>query len=142
MESATRPTTGADGPYWQAMAAGRLELPRCEDCGRWHWPAVFRCGSCGSWSQAWHSLAMQGQVFSYARSWHPFAGAEGIAVPYVSLVVELPQAGGRRVLGLLRGDERDLAIGAEVKGIAASTLVGETPIPAMHWFLNNAERGA
>lgn len=142
MEIATRPTTGADGPYWQALAAGRLQLPQCEGCGRWHWPAVFRCGHCGSWSQQWKPLAMQGRIFSYARSWHRFAGAEGIAVPYVSMVVELPQAGCRRVLGLLRGDESGLAIGAAVHGTAATTEVGELKIPAMHWFLDGAEQRA
>lgn len=139
MESAMRPTTGADAPYWQALAAGRLELPQCAGCGHWHWPAVFRCGDCGSWDQAWHELAMQGRIFSHARSWHAFAGAEGIAVPYVSLVVELPQAGNRRVLGLLRGDESALAIGAAVRGVAASTRVGDLQIPAMHWYLGDAE---
>src|SRR3546814_18801313 len=39
-----RHTVGADGPYWQALAEGRLELPRCEGCNRWHRPEEPRVG--------------------------------------------------------------------------------------------------
>ncbi|GAB4664164.1 hypothetical protein MOKP76_14210 [Mycobacterium avium subsp. hominissuis] len=37
-------------------------------------------------------------------------------VPYVNVLVELPDAGGRRLLGLLVGNDDGLAIGAEVVG--------------------------
>lgn len=144
-EVASRFTTGADAPYWNALAAGQLQLPRCTHCGLWHWPAVFRCGECGSWEHQWQSLPMRGRVFSYARNWHPFAGTEGIGVPYVSLIVELPQAGGRRVLGLYKGDEQGLKIGASVRGEPAVTIMGDDRIPAMHWVLDmkgDAEAGA
>jgi hypothetical protein len=38
-------------------------------------------------------------------------------VPYVNVLVELPHAGNRRLLGLLVGDDAGLAIGAEVVGV-------------------------
>lgn len=141
MQVANRVTTGADAPYWSALASGQLQLPKCTQCGRWHWPAVFRCGECGGWEHQWHQVPMRGVVFSYARNWHPFAGTEGIGVPYVSVVVELPQAGGRRVLGLFKGDERGLRIGAKLRGEPAITMMGDDRIPAMHWFID-AEAGA
>src|SRR3546814_14683370 len=96
-----RHTVGADGPYWQALAEGRLELPRCAGCNRWHWPAVFRCGECGSWAHRWHTVATAGTIFSWTRTCHPFDGSAGIGVPSISLLVQLPPAGGRQLLGLL-----------------------------------------
>lgn len=133
--TAIRHTTGADGPYWQALAEGRLELPRCEGCGRWHWPAVFRCGECGSWDHAWHAVEPEGTVFSWTRTWHAFDGSAGIGVPFVSLIVELPQAGGRRLLGLLEGDAARLRIGAKVRGRIDATEIWGDRIPSLRWTI-------
>lgn len=135
MDAASKHASGADGPYWNALAEGRLELPRCAGCGRWHWPAVFRCGACGEWNARWEAVEMRGRVFSWTRSWHAFAGAEALGVPYVSVIVELPQADGRRVLGVLEGKAETLAIGAEVRGIASVTPFGEGSIPSIRWRL-------
>jgi uncharacterized OB-fold protein len=131
--AADRHATGADGPYWNALAQGRLELPRCTQCGRWHWPAVHRCGDCGAWDPEWRAVELRGRIFSWTRTWHPFSGSEGIGVPYVSLIVELPHAGGRRLIGLLSGDDAGLAIGAPVQGEVAETAVGEVRIPSLRW---------
>ncbi|MGQ0697066.1 MAG: Zn-ribbon domain-containing OB-fold protein [Panacagrimonas sp.] len=131
----SRHANGADGPYWTALAAGRLELPRCTGCGLWHWPAVWRCGACGCWDQAWHLVEMTGTVFSWTRTWHAFGGAEGIGVPYVSVIVELPQVGGLRVLGILAGDESELRIGANLAGEASYTQIDEDRIPSLLWRL-------
>jgi len=134
--NAVRHTVGADGPYWQALAAGQLKLPRCNGCGHWHWPAVFRCGECGSWDQQWHDVEPRGTVFSWTRTWHPFDGSEKIGVPYVSLIVELPQCGGRRLLGLLEGDATGLAIGAPVVARVSETEVWGDRIPSLRWTLS------
>lgn len=133
MDAAARHATGAEGPYWNGLAEGRLVLPRCKGCGQWHWPAVFRCGACGSWDHAWHEIVMTGRIFSWTRTWHAFGGAEGLGVPYVSLIVELPQASGLRVLGVLSGDDAGLAIGASVAGETAATTVGDRQIPSLRW---------
>ena len=37
---------GAEGRYFDALIEGRLELPRCEGCGLWHWPAVLPREEC------------------------------------------------------------------------------------------------
>lgn len=135
MDAALMHATGADGPYWYALAEGRLELPRCTGCGRWHWPAVFRCGQCGSWESKWEPVEMRGRVFSWTRSWHAFGGSEGLGVPYVSLIVVLPQAGNRRVLGVLTGDDAALVIGATVIGEVSATPFEGQSIPALRWRL-------
>ena len=49
---------GADAPYWNGLAEGRLLLPRCGGCETWLWPAVSRCGACGCEDIAWIERAM------------------------------------------------------------------------------------
>ena len=78
---------------------------------------------------------MRGYIFSWTRSWHAFGGSEGLGVPYVSLIVELPQAGNRRVLGVLAGDESGLAIGAKVIGAAGATPFEGRSIPSLRWTI-------
>ncbi len=123
---------GADGPYWLALSEGCLRLPRCTSCREWHWPAVSRCGNCGSWEQEWHDVPLTGKIFTWTRCWHAFLGAEGFHTPFVTVVVELPQAGNLRVLGVFDGDG-DPQIGTKVAGSVRGTPVSEGEIPALHW---------
>jgi len=105
---------GADGEYWAALAQGQLKMQRCDGCSRWNWPAVWRCGECGSWAHSWHALAPRGRIFSWTRTWHDFGAPPGLAIPYVSVVVELDDAGGTRLLGTLDTTAGEPAIGLPV----------------------------
>jgi uncharacterized protein len=129
------PVHGADGPYWTALAEGRLLLPRCTLCRRWHWPAVFRCGACGTWEPKWEPAEMRGAIYAWTRTWHAFGGTEGLEVPFVSVLVNLPRAGDVRLLGLLEGDATALSIGAAVQGRVVSATIGGRTMPALRWTL-------
>ena len=131
---------GADGRYWSALAEGGLEMPRCAGCGRWHWPAVWRCGACGSWEQEWRGVPMEGDVFSWTRTWHRFGGAEGLDLPFVTVVVSLPEAGGLRLTGVLEGDTETVAIGARVRGVVSETVFDRAAIPTIRWRLAGADQ--
>ena len=124
---------GADEPYWSALRAGRLELPQCSGCGRWRWPAVWRCGDCGSWDHKWRAVPMAGAIYSWTRTWHAFAGAEELGRPFVSVVVQLSAAGGIRLLGLLEGDEGEIDIGDTVQGVSGETRFHGLGIPMIRW---------
>ena len=132
--SATGPV-GAEGRYWDALLEGRLELPRCTGCGRWHWPAVWRCGSCGSWDHIWTQQPLEGEVFTYTRTHHPFGGTEAFAKPFSTLIVTLRSVP-VRLVGVLEGDEAGLKIGAPVTGTIARTAFGDAQIPALRWSLS------
>lgn len=129
---AARAVTGADQGYWQALAEGRLDLPRCAGCGRWHWPAVWRCGECGSWEHAWVPVPLTGEIFTWTRTWHPFGGLEEIGVPFVTAVVALDDAPPLRMVGIY-DDGGEIAIGLRVEGRVGQTPFGGQSVPALRW---------
>lgn len=125
---------GAEGRYWDALAEGRLELPRCKGCGKWHWPAVWRCGECGAWEHEWFEQKMAGTIFTWTRTHHRFGGTEGIKLPYVTALVELADVP-IRLQGLIEGDEQNLKIGAQVTGRVDYTDFGAARIPSLRWTI-------
>lgn len=109
---------GADAGYWAGLEEGEFRMPRCPDCGTWRWPAHYRCAACGGWEQEWVAVEPTGTVYSWTRTWYAFdrTKAREPDVPYVVVLAEIPHAGNARVLGVLRGDEEKLRIGAPVTG--------------------------
>jgi uncharacterized OB-fold protein len=129
-------TSGADQTYWAALQEGHVQLPRCKGCNQWHWPAVWRCGDCGSWEHEWVDVRLEGSVYSWTRTAHPFAGTEAFTVPFVSVVVALDDAAGARLLGTIEGADADVRIGARVSGRIGEISAGGNSIPALFWSLN------
>jgi uncharacterized OB-fold protein len=108
----------ADDRYWESLEEGTFRLSRCAGCREWMWPAHWRCGECGSWEVTWEDVEPVGSVYSWTRTWYAFDRIAERAddVPYVVVLVELPHAGGARILGVLKGDDTALRIGAPVTG--------------------------
>lgn len=134
LDDAALRTGPADAPYWHALSQGQLIMQKCQGCDRWTWPAVSRCGECGTWEPEWQEIALEGKLFSWTRTWHPFGGTEGIGTPFVTVLASLPHAGGKRLLGLYEGDESMLALDLPLKGRIATTRFGEQDIPAIRWL--------
>jgi len=124
---------GADSPYWEGLAQGRLLLPRCAGCSRWLWPAVSRCGHCGSEDIVWVERAMAGTVFSWTRTWHRFALTEDIDLPYVSAVITVDDCGIRLLGRIDDPGQVDPVIGESVQGRIGKTHVAGRDIPTIIW---------
>lgn len=124
-------TCPADIPYWAALAEGRLKVQCCQSCGTWAWPPVSRCGTCGNWEPDWRETPLTGRLYSWIRTCQPFGGSEEI--PFVSLLVELPAAGGKRLMALYEGDESKLAIGMALTGRIDHVDVGGRQVPVTRW---------
>ncbi|MFC9556162.1 Zn-ribbon domain-containing OB-fold protein [Rhodococcus sp. NPDC056960] len=108
---------GLDQPYWDGLTRGELRLQRCGTCKTWIWGPQWVCGSCHTLDPNWESVTPAGTVYSWSRSWYPFITELADRVPYVTVLVELPEAGNRRVLGILTGDDTDaIRIGDPVVG--------------------------
>lgn len=96
---------GIDTPYWDGLLAGELRLQRCAECRTWIWGPQWLCPHCHTFDPGWESVEPVGTVYSWSRSCYPFISELPVVTPYVTVLVELPQAGDRRVLGILSEPE-------------------------------------
>ncbi|WP_028933819.1 Zn-ribbon domain-containing OB-fold protein [Pseudonocardia spinosispora] len=108
---------GLDTPHWDGLRAGELRIQRCTACGEWIWAPRPMCPVCHSFELGWPAVAPRGEIYSWTRTWQPFAPQLSGHLPFVVVVVELAEAGGRRLVGVLRdGESAALRVGQPVKG--------------------------
>ncbi len=109
---------GLDAEYWAGTRAHEIRVRRCGACGTFRWAPEWICHVCHSFDIEWSAVEPTGVLFSFQRVWHPVTPALATAVPYVNLLVELPQAGGIRMLGNYAGDPLDaLEIGTPMTAV-------------------------
>ena len=102
-------------PFWDGAKAGKLMLPRCQDCNRVHWYPRHICPHCHSTNLDWIEASGRGTLHTYAVQ---YMGAGGWAqeVPFVSAYIDLQE--GDRMLTVLRGVDpnkpEDIRIGSPV----------------------------
>ncbi|MBW0101861.1 Zn-ribbon domain-containing OB-fold protein [Pseudonocardia sp. KRD291] len=125
-----------DSPYWDGLGAGELRIQRCQRCERWSWPADWRCPACGGYEFRWERVEPVGRVYSWIRSHLPFVAAYADLVPYVNVLVELPQAGNARIMGLLTGDEDGIRIGAPLTGEFRPASPRTADLPVLTWSID------
>lgn len=125
---------GIDREYWEGLKVDELRLQYCDSCQKWIWGPRWMCGSCHSFDLTWKPVSANGRVYSWARTWHAFIPELAEEIPYITVLVELPEAGGRRVLGLLaEGPDTTVAIGDEVTGVVQHP--GDSAWPVLRWQL-------
>ncbi len=127
---------GLSAPYWQGLREGLLRVQRCAACGTWQFGPEWICHHCHAFDPAWVDVEARGLVHSWERVWHPSHPALKDRGPYLVVLVELPQAGGVRMLGNLLGDPlQDVGIGAEVRGVYEPHDDAEPPYTLLQWTL-------
>jgi uncharacterized OB-fold protein len=107
---------GLERPYWEGTRARELRVQRCTDCGTWRFGPEWICYACRSFATTWITVEPLGLVYSWERVWHPVHRALDAATPYVVVLVELPHAGGIRMVGNLVGGGEP-RIGARVRAV-------------------------
>lgn len=130
----------ADEPFWNYLAAGEFRLLQCDACGKWIWPAHWRCGRCGSWDMRWQPVEPRGTVFSWTRTWLAFERVRERAedVPYVVILGEVPAAGNVRVFGVLDGDNTaTVRIGRTIDGVILPPSPKTKGYPSLVWRLGD-----
>jgi uncharacterized protein len=126
---------GLDKPHWEALRSGRLELQRCKDCAGWTWSPRPICPECHSFNIGWEQVDPTGTIYSWTRTWQPFTPESTGHLPYVVVLVELPAADGRRVMGVLaHADGVTPRIGAAVRGVIEASPDAEH-WPIVRWHL-------
>lgn len=130
-----------DAPYWEATRRHELVIQRCEACGTPQWEPEWICRSCQSSRLTWTAVSGRGRIYSSARVWHPTHPSLKGAVPYITVLVELSDAPGVRMIGNLVGDrEQEAEIGTEVEAVFEDHVGVEHPYTLVHWRMRDAAR--
>ncbi len=125
---------GLDASYWEGTRAHELRLQRCRACQTYQWGPEWTCHRCLSLDVGWETIEARGRIYSWERVWHPVHPALQDAVPYVVVLVELPQAENVRMIGNLIGDPRQsVPIGAEVEAVFEDHREADTPYTLVQW---------
>jgi uncharacterized OB-fold protein len=125
---------GLSAPYWAALRENRLLVQRCSHCQTWQFGPEWLCHCCHAFDPEWSEVEPRGRIFSWERVWHPSHAALKHHGPYLAVLVELPHAGGIRMVGNLLGDPmQTVAIGAEVEGVFEHHHDSVPPYSLLQW---------
>ena len=109
---------GLGDEFWEATKRHELLVQQCNACKNYQWGPEFCCHACLSFDMGWARVEPKGKIFSWERSWYPVHPALKTGVPYIAVLVELPQAGNVRMVGNLLGDrEQPVVIDSEVEAV-------------------------
>lgn len=126
---------GVNAPYWNGLRDGVLRVQRC-GCGQWQFGGEHLCHRCHAWDPPWIEIEPRGTLYSWERVWHAAHPLLKARVPYLAVVVELPQAAGLRMLGNLLGDPMQaVTIGAVVEGVFEHHPQHDPPYTLLQWRL-------
>jgi uncharacterized OB-fold protein len=107
---------GLDAPFWEGTRQHRLLVQRCRACNTFQFGPEWICHRCQAADLDWHACAGHGKVYAFERVWHPVHPALKGHVPYLVVLVELPDAGHVRLVGNLLGDPlQEVRIGDDVE---------------------------
>ena len=76
-------------PYWEAAAAHRFKLPRCNACRKFWFPPSRTCPHCLAADFAFEEVSGRGRVFSFVTFHRVYNPA--FDVPYVVALIELEE---------------------------------------------------
>lgn len=125
---------GVNAPYWQGLVQGVLRVQRCAACATWQFGGEWLCHACRTFDPLWVEVAPRGRIYSWERVWHPVHPALKAHGPYLVVLVELPDAGGVRMLGNLLGEPmQPVQIGAAVEGVFEHHAQAEPAFSLLQW---------
>lgn len=125
---------GLAGEFWEAVRRHELVVQRCTRCRGWQWGPEYICHRCHSSELRYEPVAPRGVIYSWERSWYAVHPALEDAVPYLTILVELPQAGGVRMVGNLLGDPlQTVTIGAAVEAVFEDHDEADPPFTLVQW---------
>jgi uncharacterized OB-fold protein len=109
---------GLDTAFWEATRRHELVVQRCNACGTFQFGPEWLCHACRLFDLGWQKVSGRGRIYSWERAWYPVHPALQNRLPYLVVLVELPDAGNVRMVGNLLGDpQQEVEIGAEVEAV-------------------------
>ncbi|QIB65952.1 Zn-ribbon domain-containing OB-fold protein [Kineobactrum salinum] len=121
-------------PYWNGTRDEKLMIQRNPSTGVYQWPPQWITHDTQSFDIDWVQVEGKGVLYSWTRVWHPVHPILKDSCPYIVVVVELPHAGGIRMLGNLLGDpQQDVEIGAELEAVFEHHNDASQPFTLVQW---------
>jgi uncharacterized OB-fold protein len=121
-------------PYWTGLRHNRLLVQRCSHCRTWQFGPEWLCHRCHAFDPEWTEVEAWGRIFSWERVWHPSHAVLRNHGPYIAVLVELPHAGGVRMVGNLLGNPtQEVVIGTEVEGAFEHHRDSDPPYSLLQW---------
>jgi len=97
------------GGFWSGAAEGELRIRACDRCGAFvHLPRAY-CPQCHAAETRWRAVVGRGRLYAYCVVEQQIDVS--FPTPYTTVLVELDDARGVRLLGHLSGRRTDLSIG-------------------------------
>ncbi len=128
---------GLGAEFWEATKEHKLLVQRCQEdnCDTWQWGPEHICHTCHSWDLGYEEVEPTGVVYSWERVWYPVHPALATGLPYMTVLVELPQAGNVRMVGNLVGQdpEAEIKIGQAVEAVFEDHGEGEDAYTLVQW---------
>jgi uncharacterized protein len=100
-------------PFWDAVKSHRVDLQRCDECGRFRFIPTELC-PCGSASSTWTTIAGTGQVYTYTVVHRAPTPAYQADAPYVIAHVTMDE-GPRMISNLVGCDPAEVEVGMPVE---------------------------
>ncbi|MCU1401497.1 MAG: hypothetical protein JWN62_4606 [Acidimicrobiales bacterium] len=98
--------------FWDAIAARRLAIQRCRECGKFVHTPKASCPFCLSLDLFYDEVSGQATLYTYAIAVHQYHPALAHRGEYVIALVELPEQDGLRFLSnVVDCPEDELEIG-------------------------------
>jgi hypothetical protein len=107
------------GVFWEAWAAGRLLIQRCESCGHAQFYPRIICVACGSAKPQWVDASGRGVIYSYTVVRRAPSAVFADFVPYVIALVDLEE-GPRLMANVIADDLAAVQCGVRVQADAGA----------------------
>jgi uncharacterized OB-fold protein len=91
MEKPRPVPTPVSQPFWDALRDERVDLQRCDDCGRWVYYPRSRCPTCLSARLTWTTVEGKGSVYTFTVAEQATAPPFADEVPQLLAIVELDE---------------------------------------------------
>lgn len=124
---------GLGDEYWEAAKRHELVVQTCKACNIDQWGPEWICHKCLSFDLGYRQVSGKGKIFSWERAWYAVHPALKDSTPYITVLVELPDAGNIRMVGNLLGDPlQQVVIGSDVE-VVFEDHDGDKPFTLVQW---------
>jgi len=104
--------------FWEGVRAGEIRLPRCRDCGKFHWYPQLMCPFCRRGNIEFVKVGPRGQVYTWTTVTYAFLPEYADRLPYIVVFVEFPEAPGVRFISnMLDTGPEEMKVGLPVEPV-------------------------